>query len=289
MNYVLHLAILFQLYLMLALSLNLTVGYAGLLTLCHGAFYGIGAYAATLLMLNQGFGFLPALTLSIAATVILSLLVSWAALRFRGDYFVVASLAFQVIVYSVLYNWTSVTKGAFGISSIPKPVVAGVRIDSLEYFFVFSLIISVLIVGLLSFIYRSPFARSLQAIRDDEIAAISLGKNVVSFKVRSVAIAAGCAAVAGVLFATYVTYIDPTSFNTEVSILLLAMVIVGGTGNFWGPMLGVALLVAFPEILKTLAIPETVAANLRMVLYGLLLILVMRFRPQGLVGKYRFQ
>jgi branched-chain amino acid transport system permease protein len=289
MRYFLHLGVLIQLYLMLALSLNLLVGYAGLLTLAHAAFYGLGAYVMALSLVGLGLGFFPAMLIAVAVAALLSLLVSWASLRFRGDYFVLASLAFQVIVFSVLYNWTSVTRGPYGISGIPKPRAAGIVADTLPVFFVFSLIISVAVIGFLFLVYRSPFCRSLQAIRDDELAALSLGKGVVSLKVRVVAIAAGAAAAAGAVYATYVTYIDPTSFNTEESILLLSMVIVGGTGNVWGPVAGVLLLLIFPEILKSLPLSDADAASLRMIFYGLLLMVIMRFRPQGLVGRYRFQ
>jgi branched-chain amino acid transport system permease protein len=288
MNYVLHLGILLELYLILALSLNLTVGYAGLLSLSHAAFYGIGAYTAALLMTRHGLDFFSATILAVIITVLSSLIVSWASVRFRGDYFVLASLAFQVIVFSVLYNLTDLTGGAFGVSGIPKPVVAGIKIDSLFFFFIFGLITAVLVACFLAVIYRSPFCRSLKAVRDNDLAAVSLGKNVTSLKVRSICVASGCAALAGALYSSYVTYIDPTSFHTEESILLLSMVIIGGTGNFWGPIAGVVCLLLFPELLKLLAVPESIAANSRMIFYGLLLILVMRFRPQGIIGEYRF-
>ena len=145
-----------------------------------------------------------------------------------------------------------------------------------------------LVVGFLGIIYRSPFGRTLRAIRDDELAARSLGKRAVSYRVRSVAIASACAAIAGGLYATYIRFIDPTSFTTDESIAMLSMVIVGGTGNFRGPIVGAVLLVLLPEALRFLAIPESIAANLRLIIYGLLLIGMMRLRPQGIAGEYQF-
>lgn len=289
MNYLLHLIVLIELYVMLALSLNLMVGYTGLLTLAHAAFYGLGAYATTLLMVNWGFDFLFALILAIAGTVLLSFLISFASLRFRGDYFILATLAFQVIVFAVLYNWVDLTRGPYGIPGIPKPSIFGIKIDSLLSFSLFGFVVAVLVAGFLALIFRSPFGRTLQAIRDDELAATALGKNVVSFKVRSVAIASGCAAVAGALYATYVTFIDPTSFTIDESILMLSMVIVGGTGNLKGPIVGAVMLIVLPELLRFLAIPDAVAANIRLIIYGFLLIIMMHFRPQGLAGKYQFE
>jgi len=289
MNYLLHLIVLIELYVMLALSLNLMVGYTGLLTLAHAAFYGLGAYATTLLMVNWGFDFLFALILAIAGTVLLSFLISFASLRFRGDYFILATLAFQVIVFAVLYNWVDLTRGPYGIPGIPKPSLLGIKIDSLLSFSLFGFVVACLIAGFLALIFRSPFGRTLQAIRDDELAATALGKNVMSFKVRSVAIASGCAAVAGALYATYVTFIDPTSFTIDESILMLSMVIVGGTGNLKGPMVGAVMLIVLPELLRFLAIPDAVAANIRLIIYGFLLIIMMHVRPQGLAGKYQFE
>jgi branched-chain amino acid transport system permease protein len=284
-----HLIILFELYVILALSLNLMVGYTGLLTLAHAAFYGIGAYICALLMLNLGFGFLLALIFVVIGVSFVSLLILFASLRFRGDYFILVTLAFQIIVFAILYNWVEVTRGPFGVAGIPKPEVFGFTINSLVSFSIFGFIFMSLVFGLLVVVMRSPFGRALQAIRDDELAITALGKNVTSFKVRSVIISCSCAGVAGALYATYVTYIDPTSFTLNESILLLSMIIIGGTGNIKGPIAGAILLVTLPEALRFLEISDSVAANVRLIIYGLLLIFLMLFRPQGIAGKYHLE
>lgn len=289
MNYILHLLVLTELYLMLGLSLNLMVGYAGLVTMAHAAFYGVGAYVAALLMIKFGLSFLPAVAAAVAAAVALSMVVSLASLRFRGDYFIVATLAFQILTFTVLYNWESVTRGPFGVTNIPAPVIAGLRVEGLVAFALVGLCFTLLIGWLLRRILHGPFGRTIQAIRDDEVAAASLGKDVVSFKVRTVATACGCAAVAGALYASYVSYIDPTSFNIDESILILSMVIVGGSGNLRGPLVGAALLVLLPELLRFCSLSGSAAAFGRMIIYGLMLILFMRFRPRGLAGKYQFE
>ncbi len=136
---------------------------------------------------------------------------------------------------------------------------------------------------------QSPFGRSLQAMRDDELAARSLGLPVRLLKIESFLIASAMVGVAGGMYAAYVSYIDPTSFTLDESILMLSMVIVGGTGNVRGPIIGAAVLIAIPEILRFLALPDAIAANMRLLIYGLLLILMMHLRPQGLAGKYRFE
>jgi len=288
MNYILHLVVLIEIYMILSLSLNLMTGYTGLVSLAHAAFYGIGGYISSLLMINYGIDFILSVIFAVGGSFIISLLISFASLRFKGDYFILVTLAFQVIVFSVLYNWVDLTRGPYGIPGIPKPNLFGFEIDSSFSFTIFGFVLMGLVTGFLVLLFSSPFGRTLQAIRDDEIAALSLGKNIVSYKIRSVSIASGCAALAGILYATYVTYIDPTSFTLDESILLLSMVIVGGTGNIKGPIIGAIILVLLPELLRFISIPDSIAANMRLIIYGLLLILFMRFRPQGIAGKYQF-
>jgi branched-chain amino acid transport system permease protein len=289
MSYLLHILVMINIYAILSLSLNLLVGYTGLLSLCHAAFYGTGAYIGTLLMVNVGLGFWPALGGAIVGAALLSLLISVPSLRLKGDYFVLASLGFQVIVFAVFYNWTAVTKGAYGIPGIPRPTVAGMPVSSPGSYFLFSGIIAGICTGLLYMIGDSPFGRVLKAIREDELAAEALGKNVFRFKVVAFAIAAGFAAIPGVLFAGYMQYIDPTSFTILESIFILSIIIIGGTGNVSGPLLGAVLLVILPEGLRFLGMPDALAANMRQIIYGLVLIVLLRNRPQGLLGEYNFK
>jgi branched-chain amino acid transport system permease protein len=288
MSYLLHILIMVNIYAVLALSLNLLVGYAGLLSICHAAFYGIGAYAGTLLMVDVGLKFWLALLLAVAATVVLSFTISVPALRLKGDYFVLASLGFQVITFAILYNWTGLTRGPYGISGIPQPTVLGLEINSPLAYFFFTGAIALFCIGLLYLIGHSPFGRVLKAIRDDEMAASALGKNIPRYKIMAFALAAGFAAVPGVLFAGYLQYIDPTSFTIMESVFILSIIIIGGTGNTVGPILGTVLLLFLPEALRFLGMPDAIAANMRQVIYGLVIIVMLRFRPQGLYGEYRF-
>ena len=289
MNYLLYILILISIYSILALSLNLLVGYTGLLSLCQGAFYGIGAYASTLLMLKANLGFLPSLLLAMLTTAILSLTISVPSLRLKGDYFVLASLGFQMISFAVLYNWTALTEGPSGISGIPRPTLFGLHINTPGSYLIFSGLTALICASLLYVIMASPFGRVLKAIREDEIATIALGKNVVRFKITAFAIAAAFAAVAGSLFAGYMRFIDPTSFTLTESVFILSIIIIGGTGNIWGPLVGTVLMIALPEALRFLAIPDTIAANVRQIIYGALIVVIMRYRPRGLWGEYKFE
>jgi len=289
MNYLLHILVMINIYLVLSLSLNLLVGYTGLLSLCHAAFYGVGAYVSTLLMVKAGLNFFLALPLGILGAVLLSLVVAIPALRLKGDYFVLASLGFQVMVFTLLYNWTGLTRGPYGIPGIPRPSLFGWQVASLPAYFILSSVMAVLCMVLLWLMASSPFGRTLKAIREDEVAAEALGKNITHFKVLAFAIAGGIAAVAGALYAGYVTYIDPTSFTLLEAVFILSLVIIGGAGNIRGPILGAVLLIILPEILRFLRIPDTVAPNVRQMIYGALIVLLMRFRPQGIAGEYKFE
>lgn len=289
MNYILHLLIMICIYLILALSLNLLVGYAGLFSIAHAAFYGIGAYATTLLMMKAGLNFFIALAIGVIIAMILSLSVALPSLRLKGDYFVLASIGFQVIVFVVLYNWVGLTRGPYGIPGIPKPRLFGLKFETLPSFFLLGALLAGASFIVLYLISCSPFGRALKAIREDETAALALGKNVAALKTWTFIVACGIAAVAGGLFAVYMSYIDPTSFTLAESIFILSVVLVGGSGNIKGPVVGAVLMVLLPEILRFLRIPDTVAPNVRQMIFGALLVFLMRFRPQGIAGEYALE
>ena len=289
MNYLFHLLIYFEIYVIVAMSLNLLIGYSGLLQVAHAAFFGIGAYTAALLSLKLGSGFLPGLACAGLTAGIFSILVSLPAWRFRGDYFIMISLAVQVTLYSLMYNWIDLTNGPYGLIGIPKPAIMNSIFATGRDIFAIYGVIVLLLALMIGLIKKSPFGRSLQAMRDDELAARSIGIPVKKIKVESFFIASAMVGIAGAMYAQYVSYIDPTSFTLDESILMLSMVIVGGTGNIRGPIVGAIVLIAIPEILRFLNLPDSIAANIRLLAYGLLLIIMMHLRPQGLAGKYRFE
>ena len=289
MNYLLHIFIMLCIYGILALSLNLLIGYSGLLSLAHAAFYGIGAYASTLLIMKLGINFFPALILGILISGSLALLIAYPSLRLKGDYFVLASLGFQLIIFSILYNWIGLTRGPYGIPGIPRPGIFGFEFNSLISYFVLSAVVFSLVFLLIRHLCQSPFGRALKSLREDEVAAGVMGKDIPSLKIWAFIIAGGLAAISGALYAGYVTYIDPTSFTLDESIFIIAIVLVGGSGNLKGPLAGVLFMIILPEILRFVGLPDTIAPNVRQMIYGLLLILLMRYRPQGLAGEYRFE
>lgn len=289
MDYLFHILIMINIYMILTLSLNIALGYTGLLSLCHAAFYGIGAYITTLLMVFVGMAFIPAAILAVIGTMIFSLIIGVPSLRLRGDYFILATLGFQIIVFVILNNWTGLTRGQFGIPGIPRPEIFGWKTNTLTDFFILSAIITTICVVLIYALMDSPFGRVLKSIREDEIAASALGKNTNKFKILAFVIAAAFAAIPGSMFAVYMRYIDPSSFSLMESIFIVSIIIIGGTGNIKGPVIGAIFLVLLPEVIRALPIPDAIAPNLRQIIYGLTLIVLLRIRPQGLMGEYHLK
>lgn len=286
MEYVYHIIIMLNIYIMLVLSANLTIGMANLLTMCQAAFYGIGAYIGTYFLMQFNLPFLVIAGLVILFTGIFSFLVSYASVRLKGDYFVIATMGFQLIVYTILYNWTDVTRGPYGIPGIPGIKLFGsIELSGVYAYLILSLILMGIIVFLFHHLVESPFGRVLNAIRADEITVKAMGRNTILFKSLAFFLSVAVAGLAGVIYASYVSYIDPTSFTLDESIFILSALFIGGIGNTKGPILGALFVVLLPELLRFVGLPDTIAANLRQIIYGLALILVMYYRPQGLWGK----
>lgn len=289
MDYVLHILVLVGIYVILAVSLDLIVGHTGFLSIGHAAFYGIGAYTSALLAVNVGAPFIVGVVCGMLIAVLLSFTISLSALRLHGDYFVIATFAFQMILFNIFNNWTDLTGGAMGVPGIPYPVLLGWHVDSNLEFVALAALIAGLIYLISWRIVTSPFGRVLRAIREDEVVAKAMGKNTSRLKATAFAVSAALAASAGSLYAHYITYIDASSFTVMESILIISMVIIGGAGSLWGPLIGAFVLVTLPEALRFVGLPSSVAANLRQIIYGTLLVVMMMFRPRGLVGTYAFR
>lgn len=256
--------------------------------MAQAAFYGLGAYTSALLSIHFGAGFFLSVLAGMAVSTLISFLVSLPSLRLRGDYFVIATFAFQIILLGIFNNWMQVTRGPLGITGIPLPSIFGWEISSHIDFLVLTAAFAGFAHGVVSRISASPFGRVLRAIREDEMFAQAVGKNTLQFKVTAFAVSAALAALAGGLYAHYVTYIDPTSFTVMESILIVSMVIIGGAGSLLGPIVGATVLVMLPEGLRFLGLSSSGAANIREIIYGTLLVVMMMLRPRGLVGRYGF-
>ncbi len=290
MNYFLHILIMINIYIILTTSTNLLVGVTNLVSLGQAAFYGLGAYFTVFALVILHLPFIPTLVLSMLLTGLISLFIAYSSLRLRDDYFILATLGFQLITYSILYNWIAVTRGPYGIPGIPSPKLFGIiKISGVIPFFIVSSILMIIVIFTFYKLIYSPFGRVLKGIRDDNISVLALGRNVAKFKIITFIISSSFLAIAGFIYATYITYIDPTSFNLDEAIFILSALLIGGTGNIKGPIVGAIFMVLLPEIFRFLGLPDSVAANLRQIFYGLSLIIFMRYRPIGLAGDYNIK
>jgi len=287
MEYLLNLGILFAIYGILALSLNMVVGKAGLLSLAHAAFFGIGAYATALGMTAFGMGFgtslLAGAGINIAAAGIVGKILS----RWKGDYYAIVSAGLAIIVFSVLLNWTELTRGPLGIFGIPRPEVFGFAVNTNLQYLILCLVILGLAFAIYEWIDRSSFGRALRAIREDEELASVMGYNTAMCKNIIFILAAVIAGTAGGLFASYIAFIDPSTFQVHESIFLFTIIIIGGLASSRGAILGALILIALPEVLRFIGLPHSIAAPMQQIIYGAALVAIMIFMPKGFLGKYR--
>jgi branched-chain amino acid transport system permease protein len=287
MEYLIHLAILICIYGILGLGLNLVVGYTGLLSVTQAAFYGIGAYVTAILLTTMGMNFFVSILCGMIVTAVLSLAIGYVLSKFKDDYYALGSFGFNIIIYSIFLNWQSLTRGPLGIPGITRPSILGFTFSDNLSFLILAFAIGLVIYGACHYITNSSFGRVLKAIREDEQAIQVFGYNTLLYKLMTFVIGAVIASVAGALFASYITFIDPSTFTLTESIFILAIIILGGLSNNKGAVLGAVCLILLPEILRFVGFPSDIAAQMRQVVYGLILILLMLYRPQGLLGEYR--
>ena len=274
MEYLLHLAILICIYTILSQSLSLVAGYSGQMSLAHAGFYGIGAYTAALLSVNLGLPPVHNLFAAMLLSGAVAYVVAKVAVRTIDDYFIIITLGIQVVIFSIMNNWQDVTHGPLGIAGIPSFSIFGFEFNDKISFLLLAASLTGLVWFLLSNIMQSPFGRVLRALSEDEIYTQSLGKKVAQAKVVSFVISGMLASIAGVLYAHYISYIDPTSFTVDESIFILSIVIIGGMRNLRNIFFTAAFLVLLPEALRFVGMPSSIAANMRQIIYGVVLVLV---------------
>lgn len=268
MDYIYHIITFIAFYAILASSLNLFSGYTGLLSLTHAGFYGIGAYTSALLSMHYGLSPFVNIPMAMVASGVTAFCISFIALRTYEDYFVVVTLGIQIILFSLMNNLVGLTNGPPGIVGI----VSFPYLENNLTFMLFSVGVMMLIYYLLYNFSNAHYALNLKGIKEDEIYMQSLGKDVKKMKIQVFVISASLASVAGVLYAHYISYIDPTSFTIDESIFILSIVIIGGLGNLNGTLLAATFMVLLPEILRFIGLPDSIAANMRQIIYGLILI-----------------
>ena len=291
----------FAIWAILSVSLNLVVGFTGLLSVGHIGFFGIGAYAMAILTSDApyeqlrteaiptlGWPFFAALPVSVALAGLVAVVVGVVFNRFRDDIYVLVSFGFAIIAFNVFLNWRGLTRGAFGIHEIARPEIGGWVFDGELEFLALVLVFLALVILVSWFLVTSSFGRVLTAIREDEQAIGVFGYQVTHYKLAVWVISAMMAGLAGGLFASWTTFIDPNSFILLESILLVSIVILGGLATIWGSLLGAMAFVLLEEGMRFLPfLPTEFIGQARQAVLGILLVTLMLFRPQGLVGRYR--
>ncbi|MBC7699702.1 MAG: branched-chain amino acid ABC transporter permease [Massilia sp.] len=278
-NYGIYLLTTWLIFIIATMGLNLTVGYAGQKSLGHAAFFGIGAYTVAILM-KAGISFwlgLPAAALICFAT---GIVLGFPALRVQAIYLAFATLGFNTAVWLLMRNEEWLTGGTFGINNIARPQLLGVSLEGNGAYFYFVLVVTVLMSALLWGLLRSPWGKAFTALRDNPIRAESLGIHIRNYTLLSFAIGAAYAGVAGALFASLVQFIEPAPFTVAASIMMYLMVVVGGPGYFFGPVIGAAVGVVLPEWLRDVPF----ASNWYLPLFGAAVVALMVWLPDGLLS-----
>ncbi|MFW5683748.1 MAG: ABC transporter permease subunit [Spirochaetota bacterium] len=270
-------------YVMLALGLNIVIGLGGMLHLGYAAFYLVGAYTYALLNFNFGVGFWVALPIGGVVSMVFGILLAIPVLRLRGDYLAIVTLGFGEIMRIIALNWSSLTLGPSGIKGVDRPGLFGIDLNLFQatnytYFIVLGLV--VITIFIVSRLENSRIGRQWVAMGEDDVAARAMGVNTVRAKMTAFAMGALWAGLAGVVFAARTTFINPESFRVWESVLILSMVVLGGMGSIPGVIVGALLLILLPEYLRAFS-------EYRLMIFGALLVIMMVFKPAGLIPKRR--
>ena len=289
-DYALHIAILIFMYMILALGLNIVPGFNGLLDLGYVGFYGIGAYTSGLLTVHFGLSYWVIIPIAFLNGALWGVLLGAPTLRLTGDYFAIVTFGFSELVVLFLTNEIWLTRGPLGLPGIAPPsidlsIFGGPKwefVGEVPYYYL-AIVMVLVTVFVMYRIQDSRLGRAWFAIRDDEIAAVSCGINLLHYKVIAFAISAAFGAVAGSFFARWVTFLSPDMFKFWESFLVLCMIVLGGMGNIWGVMVGAVVLVSLSEILREILPLLGLPVEVRFLAFGLIMVVMMRYRPAGLM------
>ena len=275
--YILRTSVMVLLYIVLALSLNIVLGQAGQLSLGHAAFYALGAYTMAILTVSFKVNFWVALVAGGVVAGIFGFILGIPTLRLKGDYLAIVTVGFGEILRLILINWGSFTRGPAGIPGIPSPSLFGMVIRTNTGYYYIILVMVILTIIISKRLEDSRLGRGLAAVKDDEIAAESMGVNPANMKILAFVLGAVIAGFAGGFFASFVHYVNPDNFTYMESVTILTMVVLGGVGSIPGVVIGAVVLAILPEALRDIS-------TYRYAIYGILLAMMMIIRPQGMIS-----
>lgn len=283
MEYIYSILIQIGIYIILASSFNLVIGYGGLISIAHPIFFAMGGYTSGLVTIHFDLPIFVGILLGAGFPFVASIFLSLPSLRVSGDYLLIASIGFQLGLLQVINNleFTGAAAGLYNISELISGDLRGPLYTALV------LGLAALVVWGIRWMVSGDYGRAITAMRDDETAFTSLGRNSMNIKITLFAVASGLAGLAGGLYAHYFLYLSPEQFDILQSAAILTMVVVGGMGTTWGPVVGAVLLVALPQAITFLQLPPNIMAPLQGIIFTLMVLLFLFLRPQGLVGGSR--
>lgn len=287
LNFFLLILIYSGIYALMAMGQNVITGYGGMLSLTQAGFFAIGSYATAILTTQFGWSFWGTLPVAFVVSALFGLLIGLPTLRLKGDYLAIATLGFGEIVRNVLNNWDSLTNGPMGIQRIPMPVIFGFTINPYKKYAFLVMVIVFVIIAYMLFqrLARSRMGRALSAVREDEIAAQSMGINITKYKVYAFILGASVAGIAGSLQATFTLSVTPGTYTFMVSVMVLCMVVLGGMGNFKASILGAFIIQFISYFPQLTGLSSVIPPQFKQILFGLILVVMMIWRPQGILGR----
>ncbi len=280
MEYLATVLVLISIYVVLAASYNLVIGYGGLATVAHPIFFAIGAYTTGMLAVHVGTPPLLNVLAGMLAAMVASIALAASSLRVSGDYLLIASLGFQLGLLQLIRN-LDITGGPGGLTAIPSTITGAARTPT---FLAIAVALAVATVFAIRAIVRGPYGRAITAMRDEELAFTALGRHAMSMKIVIFAIGCGIAGIAGGVYAYYFQYISPDQFEILQSAQILTMVVLGGMATVYGPVLGALLLLAIPQAITFLQLPPSVMAPMQGILFTSLVLVFLFLRPAGILG-----
>lgn len=287
LNFFLLILIYSGIYALMAMGQNIITGYGGMLSLTQAGFFAIGSYVTAILTTQAGWSFWATLPVAFLVSALFGLLIGLPTLRLKGDYLAIATLGFGEIVRNVLNNWDSLTNGPMGIQRIPMPVILGFTINPYKKYAFLVMVIVFVIVAYILFqrLARSRMGRALAAVREDEIAAQSMGINITKYKVYAFILGASVAGIAGSLQATFTLSVTPGTYTFMVSVMVLCMVVLGGMGNFKASILGAFIIQFISYFPQLTGLSSVIPPQFKQILFGLILVVMMIWGPQGILGR----
>ena len=282
-NYLTQISIFISVYLLLASSQNLVLGFGGLFSIVQAALYGVGAYTAALIVLRAHAPFPLDLVGAFAVSCAIGAVLAGLLSRLRPDLIIIATLALQLVFSAVFRNWNAVTGGSYGTYGIPRPNIFGAPLTGLAPFAAYAAVVALVVFAAALAVARSPFGLAVRGQREDTVLAEALGHHAARERTLIFTLAAGIAGIGGAVYAQFVGYVDPSSFDVNQSLSIITIVVVGGLGNLWGTLGAAVVLTFLPQLLLLIPATSNAAAQLQLLLYGVIFVAIVRFWPNGLI------